>query len=224
MAKKCKGIWIPIELCKDDKTNWMEKMFFRKIAAMNKEGTCFASNKFFGDFFKVSPSRASEIINSLIKKDYIKANYEKNGKEIQKRVLDISKGGIRYSEGGYSENTEGNNTVINNIYSHWNKKGILVTHTTSAVRRNIQKRHRDIVSEFGEEGVIKAIDNYAEVISSADHYFSYKWPLWDFLTRGVDKFIDSAEPLTNFLKDKREVASQDREYLTVDQLREKGMI
>jgi hypothetical protein len=209
LGKECKGIWISIELCREKELTWMEKMFFTKIDSLNNDKGCFASNKFFASFFNLSVSRSSEVINSLIKKDYIKARYKKEGKEIKERVLEISNRGIRFSKGGYSENAEESNIVIKNtiidILSVWNEKEILITHTNKAIERNIKKRHEDVVKEIGSDEVCRAIENYASVLISDEYYFSYKWSLWDFLARGVDKFLDAADPFSNY---RREGASE----------------
>ena len=51
---------------------------------------------------------------------------------------------------------------------------------------------------YGEEKVCKAMENYATIIHSHSYFFDYKWPLWDFIARGLDKFVDDVSPLTNF--------------------------
>lgn len=51
---------------------------------------------------------------------------------------------------------------------------------------------------YTTEQVITAIRNYAAVLDSPDHYWNHKWTLRDFLQRGLDKFVDDAEPLTNY--------------------------
>lgn len=51
---------------------------------------------------------------------------------------------------------------------------------------------------YGRRDVCSAIHNYASVIGSPAHYFSHKWTLPDFLTRGIHTFVDEAEPLENY--------------------------
>ena len=67
----------------------MEKLFLTKIEGFEKKGKCFAGNSFFADFFSLGVTRTSQIINSLIKKGYISAKYERKGKQIVKRLLTI---------------------------------------------------------------------------------------------------------------------------------------
>jgi hypothetical protein len=84
----------------------------------------------------------------------------------------------------------------NNIYTHWNSKKIIVhNHFTDKMKRAINAR---IAEKTAPDAIIKAIDNYAIVLHSQDHYFSYKWNLADFMKRGLDKFFDNADPFNNF--------------------------
>ena len=103
----------------------MEKLFITEINSLDKEQGCFASNNYFAKFFNVSPGRCSQIINSLIQKGYMSAEYEREGKEIKKRVLRIlntpiknSKGGIKNIKDEYLENDKDNNTLINNTINN----------------------------------------------------------------------------------------------------------
>lgn len=77
-----------------------EKMFFVEIDSLDNEDGCFASNEYFAEFFKLTKQRCSQVINGLIKKGYLKVQYEYNGKEIKKRVLNIFDRGIKYSKLG----------------------------------------------------------------------------------------------------------------------------
>ncbi len=132
MNRDFKGVWIDKVIWLDSNLSWMEKLFITEINSLDNEDGCFASNDYFSDFFKLSKSRCSQIINSLIKKKYIKAKYEYNGKEIKKRVLNIlntpikkSKGGIKKMQSGYLGNAKDNNTssnTNNNIKSKKFKK------------------------------------------------------------------------------------------------------
>lgn len=134
MDRKFKGIWIPKEVWLSEDLTLLEKVILVEIDSLEdeKEG-CYASNKYFADFFKLTNGRISQIINSLNKKNYVTIEYKYNGKEIDKRVLRINRppypevfnklnrylenyeGGIKYSKGGYLENYKDNNIINNNI-------------------------------------------------------------------------------------------------------------
>lgn len=126
-----KGIWIPKKIWLAKGLTWMEKLFLTEIDSLdNKEG-CFASNKYFANFFNLSEHRCSQIINSLINKKYIKAEYIRKGKQIVKRVLNICQEGIKKMSRTPLENvknpidknvkdinTKINNTINNNEFKN----------------------------------------------------------------------------------------------------------
>lgn len=113
-----KGIWIPASSWLDENLTIQEMLFLAEIDSLDtNENGCYASNKHFSDFFGLSKSRSSEIINSLADKNYITIKYSIEGKEVKKRIIKVlgkSKRGIRNSEEGYSENTTGSNTSFSN--------------------------------------------------------------------------------------------------------------
>ena len=120
MNRDFKGVWIPKEVWMDDKLSWMEKLFLVEVDSLNAEKGCFASNAYFGEFFQLSNSRVSEIIKSLVSKGYITTFLIYEGKQVKQRILTPTvpirklEGGIRKTEGGYSEKAKDNNTLINN--------------------------------------------------------------------------------------------------------------
>lgn len=81
----------------------------------------------------------------------------------------------------------------------WNTKGIMRhTATQSLVCKvaGLIKRHG-----YTKHQIEDAIGNYAKVMSSPDTYFwSHRWSLVDFLSRGVDRFVSDAKPLDRFAK------------------------
>ena len=91
MKREFKGVWI-------DKTIWLdniltihEKFLLVEIDSLDNENSCFASNDYFAQFMNVKKRRIQEIIESLIKKEYLsrKIIYKPNSKEIAKRLLTV---------------------------------------------------------------------------------------------------------------------------------------
>jgi hypothetical protein len=86
------------------------------------------------------------------------------------------------------------------IFNYWNSKKIIVHEKmTDKMRTKIQSA----LKGCSAESIKKAIDNYDKVIKNPElYFFHYKWALEDFMGRGLNKFMDIAEPLENFLKNK----------------------
>lgn len=120
-----KGIWIPVEIWLSKDLSIMEKIFLVEIDSLDNDDGCYASNKYFAEFFGVTNGRASQIISKLSEKGYVNIDYEMEGKLIKKRILKVNKTmypvfnklntPIKYSKGGYLENFKDNNIYSNNL-------------------------------------------------------------------------------------------------------------
>lgn len=86
------------------------------------------------------------------------------------------------------------------VFEHWNSKGIIKHRTlTEKMKRAINGRIRE---GYGLEGIAGAIDNYHLVLTDPGCYWDHRWTLQDFLSRGLDRFTDEAQPLENFRRNK----------------------
>ena len=130
--RQFKGIWIPKEIWLEKNLSLQEKVILVEIDSLEGEEGCYASNKYFANFFGLTNGRVSQIISSLVEKNYLEIDYVKDGKQILKRILRIKRPpypevfnllnrGIKYSKGGYLENSEENN-IYTNKYSIINLK------------------------------------------------------------------------------------------------------
>lgn len=135
-----KGIWIPKEVWESKELTLQQKVMLVEIDSLDNEKGCYASNKYFSEFFGISSGRVSQVINELIDKGYLNAEYIKEDNQILGRILKIQSppypvkvfrklnrgylenddGGIKYSKGGYLENDEDNNIIYNNINNNNN--------------------------------------------------------------------------------------------------------
>ena len=135
-----KGIWIPKEIWLNNELTLQEKVILVEIDSLDNDDGCFASNKYFSEFFGISAGRVSQVINELAKKGFLNIKFEKKNKQIIKRIIKIqsppyptevfrklNRGylenddrGIKYSKGGYLENDEDNNILFNNINNNNN--------------------------------------------------------------------------------------------------------
>ena len=70
MERRCKGIWIPIELWENEDFSFIEKTLVAEINSFcdykNKK-YCYASNQYFSSFIKCSNSSITNAISRLIK-------------------------------------------------------------------------------------------------------------------------------------------------------------
>ena len=101
MKRDFKGIWIPSEIWLNKDLSLIEKCFIVEIDSLDNSDGCFASNGYFAEFFSISKSRCSQIIKGLETKEFISIQYHYEGKQIIKRVVNILKGGIKKTKGGY---------------------------------------------------------------------------------------------------------------------------
>ncbi len=95
------------------------------------------------------------------------------------------------------QRTDNKEQIYTRLLEKWNTLG-LVKHTEQVVQSKWKNKHTEQVKLYGEEKVFKAMENYATIIHSPSYFFDYKWPLWDFIARGLDKFVDDVSPLENF--------------------------
>lgn len=165
---------IPANVRYDNTLRPNEKILYSEITALTqKNGECWASNKYFAELYEVKENAVATWIKHLKEKDYISIDYKyKNqSKEIEKRIIKI--GGIQKDTRSYSKRYEGgiqkdedNNTSINNkninkyIYSrvidYLNEKiGTTYKSTTKSTREHINARLKE---GFTEDDFIKVID------------------------------------------------------------------
>ena len=111
-----------------------QKLFFAEITALTqKTGKCWASNGYFAKLYDVAKSTISSWVKALEEEGFINVSYQKDGKQIKKRIITLAHSqGVQKSEQGsqkssrgysenpktpYSENPKENNTSKNNTTS-----------------------------------------------------------------------------------------------------------
>lgn len=117
-----KGVWIPAEYWLDANLTMSEINMITEIDSLDNGNGCYASNKHFAEFFGVTKGRASQIIASLKVKGYISISYDRDGKQITRRVIRVvnklnrgiknTKPPIKNTKEGYLENCEERNTEL----------------------------------------------------------------------------------------------------------------
>ena len=117
---------IPADVRYNNNLKDKAKLLYGEITALSdKNGYCYASNKYFAELYGVSITTISLLIKNLIENGYLESEiiYKENTKEIVSRYLKIVKGGyLKNLKEGILKNLKDNNTSNNNINN--NKKEI----------------------------------------------------------------------------------------------------
>lgn len=91
LIRDFKGVWIPKEIWLDENLNKMQMLLYVEIDSLSSsEKGCFASNKHFAKFLRITPSRASQLVSDLKEKGYIKIKLfyaPDNPKQVLKREI-----------------------------------------------------------------------------------------------------------------------------------------
>ena len=66
-----KGIWIPKEIWLSSNLSLMEKVLFVEISSLDNERGCFASNRYFAEFFGISDRQIRNVILGLKTKGFV---------------------------------------------------------------------------------------------------------------------------------------------------------
>lgn len=152
MNRDFKGVWIPKEIWLDKNLTLLEKCFFVEIDSLNNKEGCFASNKYFSEFFGISKGRSTQIIKSLELKEFLTIELERSGKQIVKRTLRVVNKLNRVVnklnnpsekiKHPYLENDEDNNTLNNNTNKEKNALTFLQSHKQLFETIEMQNRAR----------------------------------------------------------------------------------
>lgn len=163
METSSKGIWIPEDLLQNEDLTIMEKLFLIKINGLDGAEGCYASNKYFAEYFKLSRSRCSVIIKSLKDKGYvlIKYHYEKGKELIERRVIKIKKTLFKIVKEIKEKVSKAKESLI--VISKKKKVEYL-----ELSRSN---RYRNIVRELGDIDEYEGYENYSEYGEDRE----YKW-------------------------------------------------
>ena len=82
----------PIEIILDHKLKDRAKLLLSLIYGLERNGTCYATNKAFSDILGGTPESMGNLISELVKKGYLlrKLVYKQGTKEIEKRYLALA--------------------------------------------------------------------------------------------------------------------------------------
>ena len=108
---------IPADVRYNKKLTPNAKLLYAEITALSqKDGSCWASNKYFSKLYDVSTVTISRWVSSLVENNFINREivYKKGTKEIDKRYLQLCNGGINKNVNApINKKVKDNNTSIN---------------------------------------------------------------------------------------------------------------
>lgn len=111
---------IPAGVRYDKNLRDAEKLMYGEITTLTmKNGECWASNNYFANLYGVTPQAVSKWLKDLENAGYIEISYERQGKEIKKRIIKLggintALIGINTTFRGYQQKFKENNTRYNN--------------------------------------------------------------------------------------------------------------
>lgn len=152
---------------------------------------------FYADLKFTVPLTTSQIVSLL---GWDQATWEKFKRDmLQGKILKEHNGSVycpyMAQVSADSMNDEARDIALG-ILAYWNSKKIVIHKETPALLKAIVKYVRK--HEYSLEQVTDAIDNYAIVLNGSEYYWTKKWNLNDFLSRGVARFHSDQNPLDAF--------------------------
>ena len=207
---------LPAQIRYDKNISNFAKILYSELTALsNKEGYCWASNKYFSDLYGVTTKTVSNTINGLKDKGYIVIQMQYEGKQIIRRIISIYvntpmeekvkdtreekvKGGI---EEKVKDNTTSVNTTSKNIYVRNNEefeefwKGIKARKINKEKCKNYYRKITDSIT------CQELIDKYNYLISNTKdlHFVVHpeRWlrdKRWDDEVLTEDKHVYISQP------------------------------
>lgn len=89
-----------------------------------------------------------------------------------------------------------NDKDIYALYDHWNEQGIIKHKRMNQAMKSSTKAR---LEDYSIDELLKAIDNYTEILSSTKYYWTHKWTYQEFMKpNNVIRFLDEVDPKSNF--------------------------
>ena len=79
-----KGVWIPKEIWLSEQLSLMEKVLFVEIHSLDNERGCFASNRHFAEFFRISERQIRTYIGTLKEKGFITVTIQNRNERVMR--------------------------------------------------------------------------------------------------------------------------------------------
>ena len=87
------------------------------------------------------------------------------------------------------------------IFEKWNHCKIIIHYK---LNEKMKKSIENALLDYSLSEILIAIVNYAEILESDNYFWTYEWTLKDFLNKGLDRFVEAANPKNNFKNKKKQ--------------------
>ena len=139
---------IPAEIRYNKNLKAIEKLMYGEITALsNKEGYCFATNKYFAELFDVANNTVSRWISNIEKQGYIKVVIIRNkNKQIIERRIYMTNTYIQNCIYSYQQNSIypiDRNVEDNNIKNRIDRLFNLIINNTEAKLENLSEKQNN---------------------------------------------------------------------------------
>lgn len=85
--------------------------------------------------------------------------------------------------------------AIEEVFCHWISCNIVIHRKLTS---GMEKKIKAALKDYTVEEIKESITNYGKILLSEDYYWTYTWPLLDFVSRGIPKFLTESKPFDNF--------------------------
>jgi len=192
------------------------EVYGREFNHLDSDGWLTLSSRYIARKLRQSSTKVQQILNFYSERQRIFVKVDGNSISIKcPKFIDIASNWVKRKKGEpteglqrdtvaptakeVEEEVEEEKDIYRCVFDFWNDQKIFVHERYGDKERAAIK---SALKSRTEDQIYKAILNYGKVIHSDTHYFKHKWTLVDFLKRGLGKFLDEADPLSNYLKDK----------------------
>ena len=196
-----------------------EKLLYALITALsNKEGYCYASNKYLGEKLNVDPQTVSRWIGNLRKYNYLVIDIIRNEKQevIQRKIypndvpylLNNRYPYILNSQEGIDEKVKGNNINYNNINTHTVSKEKFLDNVYL-----YDYEYKELVNSYGEIKANKCIEELSLYKKSKGvEYKSDFATIKRWVILRVDEIEQRQEKQQSSKKQNKKFSFEQREY------------
>jgi hypothetical protein len=226
-VQKLIAIYIILEANHEDGT-WYDK--YKDITVPIKRGQAVVSrNKIANEWFKDDKDVTEQKVRTALKKlerfgfltmkptsnytlvEVLNYNvYQSKDKETN-QVNNQEETKSQPSDNQVSTTNKNDKNVKEELYivfDHWISKEIIKHKSLNGqMKSHINAR----LGEHGLEAVLKAIDNYSEVLKEDNYYWSHTWTLQDLMKpNNLIRFTEEAKPLETFRNNKNQQPEQQK--------------